>query len=158
MSRAGSVAKVGGPRELATLRGAMVALLVIASCACAVAEDENLGQLKQRAASASGGEQARLCIDVARLELKEADSAYNQGEVDKAQSAVADIVTYSEEATQAASSSGKNLKHIELALRGISSKLSDIRRSVNFEDRPPLEEAVNRIESMRSELLAKMFK
>jgi uncharacterized tellurite resistance protein B-like protein len=139
------------------LFGVVLVFLVIAACTCAVAEDD-LGQLKQRAATTTGGDEAKLCVDIARLELKEADTDYNAGEMDKAAAALANIVTYSEQAAQAALASGKNLKHTELALRGISGKLSDIRRNVDFEQRAQLQTAVDRIENLRTELLQGIFK
>jgi hypothetical protein len=157
MSRAESLAEVEVSMSVA-LRCVVLYFLLMTVCTFAVAGDESLVDLKQRAAGTKGGDQVRVCIEIARLELKEADNAYNAGEVEKAQSAVTELVTYSEEAAQAANSSGKDLKHTELALRSISSKLGDIRRTVNFEDRPPIDAAVNRIENLRSELLATMFK
>ncbi len=136
----------------------LIATLLIALSVHAIGDRESLNQLKQRAASAHGGEQAKLCIDIARFDLKEADTAYNAGEAEKGQAALNEIVRYAEQATQAASSSHKDLKGTEKALRNISDKLTDIARRVSFEERAPIKQAVDKIENLRTELLAVMFK
>ena len=136
----------------------LIAILLIAVSVYAIGDRESLDQLKQRAAGAHGGEQAKLCIKVAGLELQEVDTAYNAGDAEKGQAAVSEIVSYAEQATQAASSSHKDLKGTEKALRNLSSKLTEIGRRVSFEDRAPIKQAVDKIENLRTELLAVMFK
>ncbi len=136
----------------------LVVILLIAVSVSALGDHETLDQLKQRAASAHGGEQAKLCIQVAQLELKQADTAYKAGEAETGQAAVNEIVRYAEQATQASSSSHKDQKRTETALRKMSQKLGNIARDVNFEDRAPIKDAIDKIENLRSQLLADMFK
>ena len=68
-----------------------------------------------------------------------------------------DVVSYSEKATTAATQTGKKLKNIEIAVRKMAERLRDIKRSLNFEDQPPVQEAAERLEKLRNQLLAKMF-
>jgi hypothetical protein len=77
--------------------------------------------------------------------------------VDDARAAVADVVNFSDKASSAAIQSGKKLKHTEISVRRMASKLRDIKRSLAFEDQPPVQSAIDHLESLRTQLLSKMF-
>jgi hypothetical protein len=96
-------------------------------------------------------------LDIAELQLKAADTAFSAGEAEKGQAAVTDVVSYAERAGEAARSSRKHIKNAEIHIRKIARRLDDIRRTLNFEDRPPVQAAVDRLEHVRTELLARMF-
>jgi hypothetical protein len=120
-------------------------------------KEETVEQLKARVETAKPADQVGICLEVAERQLKAADDAFNAGDADKGQSAVTDVVNYAERAGEAARASGKNLKNAEIHIRKIARRLDDIRRTLNFEDRPPLQAAVDRLEHVRTELLARMF-
>ena len=82
---------------------------------------------------------------------------YSDGNAEQARSAVSDVVQYSEKAGEAATQSGKKLKQAEISVRKMAHKLLEIKRSVNFEDQQPLQDAADRLEHVRSELLSRMF-
>ena len=69
-----------------------------------------------------------------------------------------DVVTYSELARDYAIQSHKYQKQTEIAVRGMTRKLSEILHSLGQGDQPPVEDALNRLERVRDDLLSAMFK
>ena len=123
----------------------------------ALAGNESLPALKARADAAHGGEQAKLCLEYAHRMLEDANTLFTSGDVDKAQGDVVEVVAYGHKAADVASSSGKHLKQTEIDLRKLSKRMHDIAETLAVEDRPPLLKAVDDLEQIRSDLLARMF-
>jgi hypothetical protein len=121
------------------------------------AKDESLDEMKTRFQNVHSEERPQLGIRIAFAQLHNADIFYRDGKVEEANTAVSDIVSYSEKATDAATQTKKRLKNVEIDLRKIAEKLRDIRRTLAFEDQPPLEQAVRRLEDLRTALLKEMF-
>lgn len=136
---------------------AICALLALVGVPCWSAE-EGLDDLKARADRAGVEDCPSVCIQVAQYQLRNADRLYTEGNVDQARTAVGDIVKYSQKASEAAKESRKHLKNVEIAVRRMSEKLRDIKRTLNFEDQPPVDEATKRLEDIRTGLLQEMFK
>ncbi len=136
---------------------AAILVLVLAAAVLALAKEESLQALKERAESAKPGDQPKLFLEVAEFQLKAADTAYQAGNADQGQQAVDDVAGYSEKAGSAAIASHKHMKKVEIKLRDMEHKLADMRRNVEFDDRPPLEAAINRMEKVRADLLKAMF-
>ena len=113
--------------------------------------------LKARADAAQGGEKAKLCLEYAHRQLADADALFNQGEVDKAQANIREVVDFSQKAADAAASSGKQMKQTEIELRKLAKRMHDIGEALAFEDRAPVRKAVEEIEDIRTDLLIKMF-
>lgn len=111
-----------------------------------------------RCESAKVDDRPAVCVDVAERQLKSADELYTAGKVDEARSALKDVVAYSEKAHDAAMQSGKKVKNTEIDFRKMAAKLRDIKRTVNFDDQAPLQTAAERLESLRTDLLTRMFK
>ena len=133
-------------------------ILVVAGSWPAIARaPETIDQLKARVESAPPKEKVGLALRVAELETNAADKLYADGKSDEARAAIQDVVTYTEKAGDAATQSGKKLKDAEIMVRKIANKLADMKRSVNFEDQHPIAEAIDRLERIRTQLLAKMF-
>jgi hypothetical protein len=82
---------------------------------------------------------------------------YAAGKPEEARAAVRDVVEYSDKASDAATQSGKKLKDTEIAVRKMVARLRDIKRTLAFEDQASLEEAVNHLEQVRTQLLSQMF-
>ena len=118
---------------------------------------ETLAGLKTKADKAHGGEQAKLCLEYARLQLEGANSLFTEGQVDKAQAEIREVVDYSRKGAEAASSSGKQLKETEIRLRKLVERMHDIGESLAFEDRPPVHQAQDEIEQIRSDLMVRMW-
>jgi HEPN domain-containing protein len=139
------------------MRGCVVALLCTGAVLCPAKEQESLADLKARAEAAKLPDQPHLYMDVAERQLETATQKFNAGDTDTALASVQDIVTYSAKAEDAAVKSGKHLKQTEISLRKIVVKLRDLKRAVSFEDREPLQAAIDNLEKLRTELLTKMF-
>jgi hypothetical protein len=136
----------------------LLALFLIASCCLALArEHESLDQLKTKFESVPPKERVSLGLRIAEMQTDAADRLYGEGKSDEGRASIEDIVTYCEKASDAATKSGKKLKDAEITIRKIAHKLSDIKRSVNFDDQAPLQEAVDHLERVRTQLLSKMF-
>jgi polyhydroxyalkanoate synthesis regulator phasin len=121
------------------------------------AREPTLEELIAHAKAAPLKEQPALYVEIAERQLKSADELYVAGKVEEARQSVADIVTYSEKAHDAAIQSGKRLKSVEMALRKMAHRLKDVRRTLNFEDQAPVAEASERLDKLADDLLAKMF-
>ena len=132
--------------------------VVVGSTILAPAKEESLADLKTRAESTRAEDRPPICIEIAHLQLRNADKLYNDGNVDQARAAVDDIVTYSQKATDSATQSKKHLKNVEIAIRKMAEKLRDIKRTLNLEDQPPVDAAVKHLEDNRTALLDAMFR
>jgi len=132
-------------------------LVLAAAAAIGAAKEQSLQELIARANAAPLKEQPGLYIDVAERQLKSADELYGEGKVDDARAAIADVVTYSQKAHDAAVQSGKKLKPTEMASRKMSHRLRDLKRTLNFDDQAPVQAAADRLETMAQDLLSHMF-
>jgi hypothetical protein len=121
------------------------------------AKDETVDELKARFQNAHLEDRPQLGIRIAFLQLHNADILYRDGKVEEATVAVGEIVSYSEKASDAAAQTKKRLKNVEIDLRKIAEKLRDIKRTLAFEDQPAVEQAVRRLEDLRTALLKEMF-
>lgn len=138
----------------------VLVILVLLAAAFAYASDKNdsLEQLKAKAETAEGKHQIDLLTEIAERQLKVTDEAYGAGNADQAQSALKDVVDYGVRAAKEATNTGKHMKRTEIALRKIADKLDNISKSVDFETRPPVVDAVKKLEAARNDLLFRMFK
>jgi len=139
------------------LPATLITILFAASVAALAQKPETVQEMAARADAAKPDERPGMYIGIAEHQLKSADDAYTAGKVDAGQAAINDVVTYSEKAHDAALQSNKKLKNIEIDLRKMASRLRDIKRSLNFEDQPPVQAAADRLENLRTDLLSKMF-
>jgi hypothetical protein len=143
---------------LIAMRGLVYCVLLLAVVSvCAAAKEETLDEQKIRFASAHLEDRPELGIRIARQQLRNADQLYATGQAEQARAAVDDIVSYSEKARDAATQSKKRLKNVEIDVRKIADKLRDIKRTLAFEDQPPVEQAIRRLEDVRTTLLQEMF-
>jgi hypothetical protein len=135
----------------------LIAVILCTSLLAAGKKEESLDQLKARASSAPPDQRISLSLEIAQRQLKLADKLYSDGNAEEARAATKDVPTYSEQAGAAANESGKKLKQSEITVRKMAHRLLEIKRSVNFEDQQPLQDAADRLEHVRSELLTRMF-
>lgn len=135
----------------------IIAIFLAASLAAWSKKEESLEELKARAETANLDDRAGICVRIAELQLKDADKLFTEGKAEEGRTALADVVSYSEKARDAATQSGKKLKPTEIAVRKMSHKLHDIKRSVAFDEQAPVQDAIDHLERVRTDLLAKMF-
>ena len=134
-------------------------LLLLATAANAIPRDEpSVEELKARLSSTSIGDRPRLCVQIAQKQLDETGKLYSAAELEKAQAALTDVVAYSELARDYAIQSHKYQKQTEIAVRAMTRKLTSIAHSLGHEDQAPVLDAINRLERVRDDLLATMFK
>jgi len=135
----------------------LVFLIVSTLVVYATAKDETVDELKARFESARPEDRPGLAIRIAQHQLRNADKLYGEGNIEQGRVAVDDIVSYSEKARDAATETKKHLKNIEIDARKMAEKLRDIKRTLAFEDQPPIEQAIRRLEDIRTALLQEMF-
>lgn len=118
---------------------------------------DTLQELKERARAAKPEDATLANIRVAREEIEVADQHYTNGDVEQGRTAVDEAAHYAELGGQAVSKDSKHLKQAEIILREAGRRLEDIRRSLAFDDQPPVKKAVERLEKVRRILLTQMF-
>ena len=135
-----------------------ISLVVLTCCSVVFGKkEETVEQLKARLDAAKPAERIELCLKIAERQLDAADKLYSGGKVDEARADVQDVVTYSERARDAATGSGKKLKNTEISVRKMANRLRDMKHTLNFEDQAPVQEAIDHLERVRTDLLARMF-
>jgi len=140
------------------IRRVLLLFALVATCTAMFAASESLDQLKARAASAKPQDQPKIYVQIAKLELKNVEQLYKDGNAEQGPAALGDLASACVNAAQSAVSTRKHLKKTEIELRKISDRLQQMRTSVDFDSRPPFEAAVDRIEHSRTDLLNAMFK
>jgi len=135
----------------------IVAALLGSSLIAFARKEETVAELIARADSSKLDDRPHLYTEIARRQVKAADQLYAAGKPEEARAAVRDVVEYSDKASDAATHSGKKLKDTEIAVRKMVARLRDIKRTLAFEDQASIEEAVNHLEQVRTQLLSQMF-
>jgi hypothetical protein len=116
-----------------------------------------IDQLIARAESAPLGERPGLYLQIAKRQAESADRSYEAGNSEAGNAATNDVVTYSGKASDAAVQSGKKLKDTEIAIRKMAKQFRDIKHNLPFDDQAPVQQAIDRLEKMRTDLLSAMF-
>jgi hypothetical protein len=137
---------------------ALLTLPAAAGASPAPRDEPTVEELKARISSASVGDRPHLCVQVAQKQLAEADKLYAAGEVEKAQAPLTDVVAFSELARDYAIQSHKYQKQSEIAVRVMTRKLTDLLHTLGHDDQGAVKAAVSRLERVRDDLLASMFK
>lgn len=135
-----------------------MSLVLLAAMASTAREEPTVDSLKARISSANVGDKPHLCVQVAQLRLNEADKLYAAGNLEQAQAALTDVVAYSELARDYSIQSHKYQKQSEIAVRGMTRKLTDILHGLAQQDQAAIKDAVKRLDRVRDDLLASMFK
>jgi hypothetical protein len=117
----------------------------------------SIEDLKAKVASEPVGNRPRLCVEIAKRQLEAADKLYAADDTEKAQPALNDVVTFSEQARDYAIQSRKYQKQTEIAVRGMARKLTDLMRSLPHDEQAPLQDAIKRLQRVRDDLIAAMF-
>jgi len=120
-------------------------------------EQPTIEELKARVANASIADRPGLCVHISELQTDAADRLYVAGDSEKAQAALADVVAFSESARVYSIQSHKHEKQTEIAIRKMAHKLADIKHTVSHEDQAQVQNAIDRLQRIRDDLLAAMF-
>ena len=147
-----------GARFLFRAWGTVALLALVAVMARAVPRNEpTVDELKARLSSLSIGDRPHLCVQIAKKQLAEADKFYVAADIEKGQAALTDVVAYSELARDYAIQSHKYQKQSEIAVRVMTRKLTEILHSLGHDDQAPVQDAINRMQRVRDDLLKTMF-
>lgn len=115
-------------------------------------------QLKARVASTALNDRPRLCVEIAEKQLKETDRLYAASDIPAGQAALTDVVAYSELARDYSIQTHKYQKQAEIAVRRMTRNLNEIKHSLGHDDQVPIQDALSRLERVRDDLLASLFK
>lgn len=126
-------------------------------CALSGRDEPTIGDLKVRVSSASLADRPPLCIRISERQLDEADRFYTAGDSEKAKAALADVVAFAELARDYSIQSHKHEKQCEIAIRKEARKLADLKHTVSHEDQDEVQNTVDRLEKVRTNLLQAMF-
>ena len=136
---------------------AVAVLLVAVVSLPLLARQETVDELKAKLGSAKESDQPRLCLEIARLQLDASEKAYQASQLPQAQELLKDVVDYSQKAGDAARESHKHIKKTEIEVRKMSRRLQDLKPTVDIDSRQPVQDAINRLEHIRTQLLMQMF-
>ena len=114
-------------------------------------------ELKARVARTGVADRPPLCLRIAQLQLDAARKYYLAGEIEKGQSALADVVAFVEMDRDSAIQSHKHEKQSEIAIRKMVRKLGDMKHTASREDQEQMQKTIDRLEQVRDDLLAAMF-
>lgn len=134
-----------------------LALSMIAVASLAASSDETPEQIKARADAARSGECSRICLDYAKQAVELSNRAFTAGEVVNGHKLMKEAVDYADRSAKDAAAARKRQKDTEIGLRKLANRMRDIKNSLNFEDREPVEKQIETIERLRSDVLTSMF-
>jgi len=137
--------------------GAILIVLLATSILSFGRSEEPLQQLIARADAAQPGHQPDLYVEVAERELKSTVESYKANKPEEGRVALEQIVTYADKAHAAAIHTGKRIKHTEIKIRQIATRLRDMKLDVAVDDQPLIQAALDKLEDFRTELLRSMF-
>ncbi len=135
----------------------LIAALATIRAEALPSKDVPVEQLKAKLASTSLGDRPHLCVQIAEKQLAEADKEYAASEFEKGQAALTDVVAYSELARDYAIQTRKYQKQSEIAVRTMTRKLTELMHSLGHDDQVPVQDAINRLQRVRDDLLMAMF-
>jgi hypothetical protein len=114
-------------------------------------------RLKAAADATSAERCTEVCVDAARQLAELSNDYFTAGNVEDAHAAMKEAGRLAERAGDSSVTSKKRRKQTEIALRKLEKRISDIGQTLNFEDRPPVQEIVKHIDKVRSDILMSMF-
>ena len=132
-------------------------LLCSANAGALAKQPESLADLKALAEKARPEDCTHLCAEVARRSLDEVRGEFAEGRVETANLALRDVTTFAQKATDAAIRTKKREKQLEIDLREMSHRLTNVKRGLTYEDQPAVDAAMELLEKLRTRLLEHMF-
>ena len=120
-------------------------------------KEPTVDELKSRLSSTNVGDRPQLCLQIAERQLDAADKLYAAVETEKAQESLTDVVAFSELARDYSIQSHKHQKQTEIAVRRMTRKLIDIKHAVAHDEQAAVQNAIDKLERVRDDLLLAMF-
>ncbi|HET9405902.1 MAG TPA: hypothetical protein VFO39_01565 [Candidatus Sulfotelmatobacter sp.] len=138
-------------------RSLVLIQLAIAIAVPSSAKEQTVEELKARLSSTEVPDRPRLCLEIAEKQLASASKLFSDAEPDKAQEALTDVVAFSELARDYSVQSRKHEKQTEIAVRTMIRKLGDLKHMIAHEDQVAVQNAIDRLQRVRDDLLQAMF-
>ena len=138
---------------------AHVVVLLVAGTAFAQAPDAStdanpeVERLKAKAAEMKDHDRGKVYSEIARELAEDANRQYSSGSREQAIATVKDVVDYAEKAAESAKLKNKKTKDTEINIRKTARRLEEIEKTLAVEDRPPVRSAVDRLDTIRKDLL-----
>jgi hypothetical protein len=146
------------PGMTSSTRSVLIVALAACFAAMAIASKEaTIEELKARLTSTDVGARPHLCLQIAERQLDAANKFFAAAESDKAKASLTDVVSFSELARDYAIQSRKHEKQTEIAVRTMVRKLNDLKHTVTHDDQPAVQDAIERLQRVRDDLLLAMF-
>ena len=136
----------------------LVLSVLVAPSALASGREASIEELKDRVAKASIDDRPPLCIHICERQLDTANRLYVAGDVVKSQAALVEVAAFAELARDYAIQSHKHEKQSEIAIRKMTRKLADLKHTVAHDDQKQIQDTIDRLERIRDDLLAAMFR
>jgi hypothetical protein len=130
---------------------------LLAPYALGRSKEPTVDELKARVVTVSVADRPALCIHISERQLDAAGKFYEAGEDQNAQTALADVVAYSQSAGEYAIQSRKREKQSEIAIRKMVRKLDDLKHTLTHDEQGQIQNAMDRLQRVRDDLLAAMF-
>ena len=135
----------------------ILGITLVAAATGVLAKELSLEELKARVQHAKPDERTNLCVQIAERQVEALDKLYTDGKTAEAEAALHDVVSYAQQAGDSAGQTGHRLKNTEIAMRKMSHRLSDIKRTLPFEEQASMQSAVDTLDKIRTDLLSRMF-
>jgi hypothetical protein len=135
----------------------ILGLTLVAAATGVLAKELSLDELKARVQHAKPDERTSLCVQIAERQVEAFDKLYTDGKTEEAEAAIHDVVSYAKQASESAGQTGHRLKNTEIAMRKMSHRLGDIKRTLPFEEQASVQSAVDTLDKIRTDLLSRMF-
>jgi hypothetical protein len=150
---------MGGARHRSGWDVVLVMTAALSACvlAGATTNPPTVADLKARVPSVNVGERPQLCLQIAERQLIEADKLYAALESEKAEATLGDVVSFSEMARDYSLQAHKHQKQTEITVRKMARRLAEIKHTVSHDEQAGLQNAINRLEHVRDDLLFSMF-
>jgi hypothetical protein len=137
--------------------GFTLVFTLAATASWAIPNQPSVDELKSRLSNARPEDRGNIALQIAERQVAEADKLYTDGKIEEAQAAVQDVVSYSSQAGDAVSQSGRRVKNTEISLRKMARRLTDIKHTLSSDNQPPVQAAIDSLEKIRTDLLNHMF-
>ena len=132
-------------------------ILVVFVLTLSAAAQQTTEQLRAKLDHSTGGDAAKLAVEIASRDVEQASAEFTAGNNDRGHALIAEAAQLVERAGAAAMESNKKVKDTEIAVRKLERHLEDINRTVSFEDQDQIEESMKIIGRVRNQLLDRMF-
>jgi hypothetical protein len=141
-------------------RARIMVLVALAACCLTplvVGKEQTVEELKARLSSSPIGDRPHLCLQIAQQQLALTGKQYAAEENEKARASLTDVVAYAELARDYSIQSHKYQKQTEISVRTMVRKLGDLKHTVPHDEQPAVQNAIERLERVRDDLLLAMF-